>query len=235
MLEHFLTRLSIIENEFGKPFLENKPDDKLRATGKGQHPVRYHWRQARSFLRSLGPGQRDIRHESLAYIDAISFGIEETRRLPGFDSEIRPRLKDWRTFDAVDYEIQIGLVVSRFGAVEFLRKGEGPSSDLRVSRHGQDVMVECSKKQRLAASPVPSDIDSRFREPMFRLLQAGRAGIDAILVVLDTDPSVVAQAMASAEEPIASGQCGVFFDEGIGACLVIRDLAPLSPLLQVNA
>jgi hypothetical protein len=96
-------------------------------------------------------------------------------------------------------------------------------------------MVECSRKQPVATTPVPSDLDGRFREPMFRLLRAAADGIDAIIVVLDTDPSLVAQAMASAEAPIASSQYGAFFDEGIGACLVIRRRPPDSPLLQVSA
>jgi hypothetical protein len=58
MIDFLRSNLRFIEDFFGHQFLDKKSESSLRGTGKGQHPVRYHYRTAKNYFRGLTPYQR---------------------------------------------------------------------------------------------------------------------------------------------------------------------------------
>ncbi len=220
----------MIKNFFGRKFLEHKYDPRARAPGKRQNPVQFHWCRARDFLKELAPNQKDLRHESLAYIAGISHIIERTQNLPGFDSEIAPNLKGWAKFDSAEHEMSIGARCTRFSSVEFLPTEKGRrTADLRVSLGEDSVYVECKRKQRLEARPLPPSTNDRLRERAERMMRRAILGLDVLVVVLGTDQAAIDGALEFAEERISTGGVGIEFDERRGACVRIYEEVRLPP------
>ncbi len=229
MLDYFRARMRVIEEQFGTKFLENRSDHELRPSGKGQHPVRFHWRKARRFLKGTAPGQKDFIEPNLALICMIADTIECTRKHPGFDSEIRPRLKAWQTFGAAHYEMLIAQICLSLGEVEFVSTGMGRSPDLKVSREDESVFVECQRKERILAPLVTQDSYPRLEERTRNLLAQCRAGLDVVVFILGTDQPAIIKALEVAEKLVVSGQVGAFYADRIGAWVAISEAVPLPP------
>jgi len=235
MLDYFRARMRVIEEEFGRKFLENKSDHELKPSGKGQHPVRFHWREARRFLRGTAAGQKDFIQPSLALISMIADTIEATRELPRFDSEIRPRLKLWQTFNAANYEMLIAQKCLSLGAVEFVSTGKRRTPDLKVSREEESVFVECQRKERILPALVTKDSFPRLGDRTRNLLSLRRAGLDVVIFILGTDEPTITEVLEDAEKVIASGQVGPFYNDRLGACVSISERVPQPPHLPPNA
>ena len=149
MWDYFRSRMRLIEEVFGNPFLSRCTNPDLKPTGKQQHLLRYHWRVAKKLSESAGPKSTDLRSASLAWIvlAAESIGLQS---ISGFDACIRGRLKEWEQFDAAYYEVQAAIAFRRYGTVEFVPTDKTKTPDLKVSRDDQTMFVECNRKDRIS-------------------------------------------------------------------------------------
>jgi hypothetical protein len=150
MREFYSSHIRTIEDEFGKSFLDKGANHAHSPFGVRQHFVRYHWSRAKQFLRGLAAEETNLSNESLAIITDLAAAIRETRELPNFETEIRPRLKDRSTFNAAANEMLVANACKSMGEVEFVKRINGiQTPDLKISQDGQPVYVECQRKERI--------------------------------------------------------------------------------------
>lgn len=229
MLAHFRSRLAIIEGEFGSEFLERGSDHELKPTGKNQHYVRYHCRVATRFLKRREKGSTDLRNESLALMVELADVLDSSRTLPGFDSEIRERLKDPVAFGPAIYECVTACLYSRIGDVEFVPRAEGRTPDLKISRGGQVVWVECLRKDRIEPTPIDYQSMPRLKAAFDGVSGRLSAGLDVFIMVVGLDEQALVRAVEETDVLIARGKTGRFFNRAVETCVSIDAGVPPPP------
>jgi hypothetical protein len=150
--------------------------------------------------------------------------------LQGFRSEIQPRLKDWQTFEAANYEMLMAKECLSLGAVELVVRGSEKTPDLKVSRDGQSVVVECQRKERLTPTPITDTALARLSEANKSLLAHCRSDVDILVSLIGTDPTIIAEVLSDASQIVASGFVGTASSKRHDAVVWISE-AVTSPLI----
>ncbi len=230
MLDYYRAKMRTIEDLFGRPFLEKKSDHLLRPSGRGQHPIRFHYAMSRNLLRNPGSREHPFLNESLAYISAIATAIEQTHGLPGFDSEIRDSLKRWDEFENTAYEMRIGAMCAEMGEAEFiLRQPKLRTPDVKVTRNGVTVLVECRRKQRLISSSIHLDSQNRLSEAVQGLAKERASGYDILIVILGTAQSAIDVSLEGAAHLVTNRTPGIIYHEKQGVWVSVQDGVPPPP------
>ncbi len=229
MFDYFRSRLRVIEEEFGTSFLERKADHELRPAGKGQHPVRFHWRTAKRFLRGLHPGERNLINPSLAIAVEYANTLELAKQIPGFHAEfvVRDRLKNPVECEAAFYEMRLACLHRAIGNVEFVLREDSRTPDLRVCRDTESVYIECQWKNRVTPAPEPDHFKGRLAVLQDRLLKNEQPTFDVFIMVIGNDYQTILETIQAAESMLADGKSGVVRDSRKGACLIV-DCAPVN-------
>lgn len=141
-----------IEAEFGREWLQWNSGLMPRRGQKSptkNHPIATAWAVARNNLAALAEGkatESDPPEDVEGILVELARDLLVVRGVPHFETCVA-RLRD-KDFEKAQYELHIAAVYKRDGRdVEFVSRAKGKrTADLKVLHDGQEVLVECTRK-----------------------------------------------------------------------------------------
>ena len=215
--------MALIESAFGTAFLERSDP----------HPVRTHWARAKDFLKTMAPGQRDLRNRNLAFVLDLADAVEKTRDCENFREEVYSRLISPHHFEGAHYEMLMAAAFADRAEVKFIPSHgrNGRPGDFTASIPTRSIVVECTKKKL-----TPRSLNNYERKEVIQIVQGVQArqgpDLQVSVVVLGADLRAIKDVLQEAEAPVASVPLGTHALPSGGWMTVSDD--PLLPLVKLD-
>ena len=233
-LEDYLTATTIIEEEFGLQWLDRRANTPKRPDQAGWHPIPSEWKEAKDIL-SMAE-QTGIIQPTKAFISLMSFAndLRRARSLPNYKKAIQPRLKNWREFLKVQYEVYTASLCVRSGHDPVFIPPSTASGertpDLKLQADGDEVYVECVRRDSYQIEQMAGDeLWETLRLKMSALLDEISASHEVIVIAISAiDENVIPHILQDVKRRVSAGEEGISVHQEAGYGLSIRPL-PESP------
>jgi hypothetical protein len=220
--------LGILEDEFGSKWLQRK----AKAAGS-PHWVPHGWEEARIAVAKSQTTKKLVLTMSMVRAFDLATTLRAARELPGYSTAITAAKLKGAEFEKCAYVAHIAALALQSGfEVAFIPTSTEPgekTADLRISRDGQDIEVECKRKEP-ATDPIwPDPIWKELDAALDTLHGCIEESYEVVTIVIGSLlRHQIAPVASLSKEVLTKGDQGLYTG-GVADCAVLIRRSPPAP------